>query len=379
MKQSLIIIVTFLGGLLIFPACSQKVLVKAPKVNLDPLPLDAAIDGEDRTDPFEGKQWNLAKVEAKSTWRGAATSKAVVVMLAGTGIDYNHQDLRANVMVNTEEMRGKDPVSGKIGNQVDDDGDGLVDNFVGWDFVDDDGLAYDQYGYDTYLAGIIGAVHNNGKGIKGILNGVSLYPVRYINNNGQSNVPTLVRMLNHIKVVKPHVVLLNLINLKFDSDATVKKVEIAALKKALTETKNYPIVIGAGNNGSPFGGENEVRQTFAGFDHVFVVTSIDVNGKKPFLANFSSQYVHTSAPGEDVLTTAPGNSYAMVSSTNIAAAHVAAAIALGVNEMHGQMNYREFFKILMSDAGSSTAEEFERYSVGRNTLNLSRYLNELQK
>ncbi len=69
----------------------------------------------------------------------------------------------------------------------------------------------------------------------------------------------------------------------------------------------------------------------------------------------------------------------MVSSTNIAAAHVAAAIALGVNEMHGQMNYREFFKILMSDAGSSTAEEFERYSVGRNTLNLSRYLNELQK
>ena len=155
-------------------ACEKKVVVKPPALYIDPLPSEIAeIQGDD---PLVKEQWNLEKISAPKVWDGFMSSKAVTVMLIGTGIDYNHEDLRGNIFVNKKELKEKNPGTGTPYNEKDDDGDGFIDNFVGWDFVDNDGLAFDKYGYDTYLAGIIGAVHNNGKGIKGILKKVSLCP-----------------------------------------------------------------------------------------------------------------------------------------------------------------------------------------------------------
>ncbi len=359
-------------------SCTGKVLVKAPKKDIEPLPvLDPVTKGEDR---LEKQQWVLDTLGVKDVWKHmGSSSKAVVMMIIGTGIDYNHEDLQGNIALNQTELSKLNPDTGLPYNGQDDDGDGLTDNFVGWDFVDEDGLAYDHYGYDTYLAGVVGALHDNDKGIKGILPNVSIYPVRYINTNGQSNVPTLVKALNHIKQVKPHVVLLNLLNLRFTSDESVRKVELEALKKVLKELVEYPIIIGAGNSGTLFGKPNEVRSIFAKYTNVFIVTSINKKGKKPFFANFNMQYVHTSAPGKDILTTAAGNEYKMIDSTHVAAAYVASAIAVATSLFGGQKHFSDFYKALLSSDGSRDISSMEAYTIGRNTLDLSRFVAALQK
>ncbi len=359
-------------------ACEDKRLIKAPKPFIDPLPQD--IKGDVGEDPLYEKQWNLAKVSAKESWESFMSSKAVNVMMIGSGVDYNHEDLRANILVNMKELKIKDPSTGTSYNGKDDDGDGMIDNFVGWDFVDNDGLAYDRYGYDTYLAGVVGAVHGNGKGIKGLLRRVSIYPVRYINNNGQSNLPSLVRALQHISDVKPHVVLLNLIGLKFSRYEAVRRVEEKAIENALAETKKLgiPIVVGAGNIHTVFESDMGVRKVFTGFENVFIVTSVDKEDQKPFLANFSYQFVHTTAPGDKVLTTAPGNMYKEVSSTHVAAAHVAAAIAYAISEYGSEKTYEDYFAALQSTKGSRDISHLARYVSGGNCLDLHKFLSALK-
>ncbi|NUM34825.1 MAG: S8 family serine peptidase [Candidatus Brocadiae bacterium] len=359
-------------------ACEKKIVVKTPNLYIDPLPGEIEqVQGEDA---FSKEQWNLEKISAPKVWDSFMSSKAVTVMLIGSGIDYNHEDLRGNIFVNKKELKEKNPNTGVPYNQKDDDADGLIDNFVGWDFVDNDGLAYDKYGYDTYLAGIIGAVHNNGKGIKGILKKVSLYPVRYINSNGQSRIPTLVRALEHISEVKPDVVLLNLISLQFSRQEAVKNLEKKAIQNALDKAKklSIPIVIGAGNIQNEFGSKLGIEALFTAYENILVVTSIDKSDQKPFLANYSSRFVHTSAPGEKILTTAPENKYEEISSTHLAAAHIAAAIAYAISEYGREKTYEDYFSALQSEKGSREVENLDKYVAGRNTLDLYKFLMSLK-
>lgn len=360
-------------------ACEGKRVVKAPKPNMDPLPIKITVEKEEQ-DTFFQEQWNLEKISAPKVWEEYTSSKAVRIMLLGSGVDYNHEDLRANIDVNMKELKEKNPNNGSPFNGKDDDNDKFIDNFVGWDFVDNDGLAYDRYGYDTHLAGIIGAVHNNGKGIKGVLKKVSIYPVRYINNNGQSRIPTLVRALKHIVEVRPDVALVNLINLKISKNENIKKIEIKAIEQVLEKIQKsgIPVVIGAGNIHMELGSQETVHKIFCGYENIFVVTSVDKNEKKPFLANYSYQFVHTTAPGDEILTTAPDGQYKKVSSTSIAAAHVTAAIAFAISEHGSGKTYEDYFSALLSYKGSTEVDHLSKHVAGGNTLNLYKFLEALK-
>lgn len=370
---------TILLFLLICTACDGKRLIEPPKPNIDPTPKPVAV-GEEQEDPSYAEQWNLQKISAPRVWDQYSSSKAVKIMLIGSGIDYNHEDLRANVHINMKELKEKNPHNGSSFNNKDDDGDNLVDNFVGWDYVDNDGLAYDRYGYDTYLAGVIAATHNNGKGIKGILKKASIYPVRYINTNGQSRIPTLARALAHISDVKPDVALINLISVQLSPFPEVSRIETKAIENALNKAQKLgiPIVVGAGNIHMELGNQDGIHKIFATYENVFMVTSVDKDNKKPFLANYSYQFVHTTAPGKDVLTTAPNNTYRKVSSTSIAAAHVTAAIAMAISEHGSEKTYEDYFAALLSSKGSTEVEELNNYVAGGNTLNIEKFLQALK-
>jgi len=368
-----------LAFLMLFMGCEGKRVVKPPKPSIDPIPKQLVV-GEDQEDPLYADQWNLQKVSAPRVWDQYASSKAVKIMIVGSGIDYNHEDLRANVHINMKELKEKNPNNGSSFNNQDDDGDGMVDNFVGWDYVDNDGLAYDRYGHDTYLAGVIAATHNNGKGIKGVLKKASIYPVRYINSNGQSRIPTLSRALMHISKVKPDVALINLISVQLSPFADVNRVEIKAIENALDKAQKLgiPIVIGAGNIHMELGSQNGLHKIFSAYENVFIVTSIDKENNKPFLANYSYQFVHTTAPGQDVLTTAPNNTYKKVSSTSVAAAHVTAALALAISEHGSEKTYEEYFAALMSSKGSTEVASLNNYVAGGNTLDIQKFLSALK-
>ena len=83
-------------------SCTGKVLIKAPKIGIEPLPVvDPVTKGEDR---LEKQQWVLDALGVNDVWKNmGSSSKAVVMMIIGTGIDYNHEDLQGNIALNQTE------------------------------------------------------------------------------------------------------------------------------------------------------------------------------------------------------------------------------------------------------------------------------------
>jgi len=124
-----------------------------------------------------GPQWHLTKVQAPVAWdvikepRTPQEARSIVVAVVDTGVDYNHPDLVANMWTNPNEIPG---------NNLDDDGTDLRDDVRGWDFIDNDANPMDDVGHGTHVAGIIGAVGNNGVGTTGACWGVKLLPLRII-------------------------------------------------------------------------------------------------------------------------------------------------------------------------------------------------------
>lgn len=376
-------------GLLVLTACldDRTILIKAPNAYLVPMPL-AIINATRGVDPLAETQWASKKIGIEDVWKdpsNAGTHRVTVAVL-GTGIDYNHEDLRANIYVNQTENTIKKPGSTTPVDGIDDDGNGYVDDVVGWDAIENSGFAFDRSGSGTAAAGIIGAVHENGKGIRGINSNVSMIPVRYIDRNGYSTIPNLIKGLKYAIAVRPDVIFLHLGSLEFGfgargtTKAKIAKTEETALSAVAAEVLRLqiPVVLSAGNAAA--GGEKlkSVIRELSKLENVFVVTSVDQNDKRPFIANYGMDVVDTAAPGEDVLTTLPGNSYGRESGTFSAAAHVAGALALAISKYHGQVGYRQLFAALLSERGSDRIAGLEMEVNGGNRLNVQKFLSVLQ-
>jgi len=126
--------------------------------------------GDFPLDPFLGQQWYLehfgqyigvvdSDIDAIDAWNVETGSEDVVIAIVDTGVDYNHEDLRNKIWVNTDEI----PENG-----IDDDGNGYIDDHNGYDFctygscggtTDNDPM--DEHSYGTHVAGIAAAESNN--------------------------------------------------------------------------------------------------------------------------------------------------------------------------------------------------------------------------
>src|SRR5690606_10636900 len=101
-----------------------------------------------------------------------------------TGVDYEHEDLVQNLWRNTKEIPG---------NGIDDDGNGYIDDVIGWDFVSNDNKPYDlttgimemltsggNPGHGTHVAGCVAARGENGKGITGVAPNAQIMVLRFL-------------------------------------------------------------------------------------------------------------------------------------------------------------------------------------------------------
>lgn len=130
-------------------------------------------------DPYyQPQQSNLRLIGMPQAWEKARGTMAWPMAILDTGIDLDHPDLAGKLWRNPGEIAG---------NGLDDDGNGYIDDFHGWNFIGDNGLPQDDHSHGSHVAGIAAAAGNNGKGIAGMAWNTPLMAVKVLNSSAAGN------------------------------------------------------------------------------------------------------------------------------------------------------------------------------------------------
>lgn len=292
-------------------------------------------------DPFFNFQWGhdntgqsiagvLGTIDADSdltdAWDTTIGSRNVVIAVIDTGVDYRHIDLADNMWINPGEIPG---------NGIDDDGNGFVDDVSGWDFGDLDNDPDDQAAHGTHVAGIIGAVGNNGIGVAGVAWNVSILPIKAVDESGSFPFSATLGAYDYITMLKESGVNIVASNNSYGAFAPASfETFLQDQRDAIQRTIDAGIVFvaAAGNDGSDIDPIDEQDRTAfpAGYNlpGIISVAATDNNDGLAGFSNFGAEGVDLGAPGVNILSTVPGDGYAYFSGTSMASPYVAGAIAI---------------------------------------------------
>jgi len=127
-------------------------------------------------DLFRSSQWYIEKIKADKAWEISLGASSVIVAVIDYGFHWQHEDLGKdvdgyeNVWLNERDIWNNSEIPSS-GDKIDNDGNGFVDDFKGWDFINGSNDVRKSIDHGTMVAGIIGAKTNNLKGIAGIAGG----------------------------------------------------------------------------------------------------------------------------------------------------------------------------------------------------------------
>jgi subtilisin family serine protease len=250
-------------------------------------------------DPLFGQLWALSNpsdhdIDAPSAWDVTTGSASVVVAVIDTGVAYGHPDLNDNMWVNDDPPGGGD-----------EDGNGYVDDTLGWDFVEDDRAPLDFNGHGTHVAGTIGAEGNNGRGVTGVDWDVSIMALRAADTYGSITSARVVEAVGYACENGADVV-----NGSFGSSQLSAAVR-DAIKSAPCQDTLF--VFAAGNDGRSLEGNTPAANVYPCELHrppasAANVLCVGASGPADGIARFSNRgpsAVHLVAPGVGIRSTVP--------------------------------------------------------------------------
>ena len=272
-------------------------------------------------DPSFPAQWSLPAIGAPSGWdltTGGAPGARIAVI--DSGVDLTHPDLVPNLVGANPGETG----SGRETNRRDDDGNGKVDDWRGWDFVNNDNTPQDDTpgGHGTHVAGIIAARGNNDLGMAGIAWRAQLIPVKAIDDQGEGTEQHIAAAITYAAQRGARIA-----NLSFGGPN-----QSNLITSAIAQAPDTLFVVAAGNGGSDgVGDDNDDDPIFPCNLTLPNVVCVTATGRTDQLASFANSGPNTvdlAAPGVDILSTAPGGGYTSDSGTSFSAPRVTGAAAL---------------------------------------------------
>jgi subtilisin family serine protease len=302
-----------------------------------------------------GNNWGNDLVNAPEAWARGYTGQGITVAVIDSGVDINHPDLLGRIWRNTGEIAG---------NGIDDDGNGYVDDVNGWNF----GLNQNNnnilpgttslgQGHGTHVAGTI-VGRNNGVGITGVAYGASVMPIRLGNVNDRGSFTNPGNLASAIRyAVNNGARVINMSIVWSDSSELRDAMAYAASRNVIT-------VSSAGNSSSLSPGTPAHYATQYGLS----VGAIDINRN---IASFSNRagsnnaMQHVVAPGVNIYSTTPGNTYGFQNGTSMAAPHVAGVVALMLSANRA-LTHAQVRSIVTSSA--SRLSQSSTGSLGVNTV-----------
>lgn len=269
-------------------------------------------------DTYFSQQWGLnnTHTQAELAWNYAQGNSAVKIAIVDSGMDMDHPDLVGNLWVNPgEDLNGNGVVDPSDRNNLDDDANGYIDDFSGWDFMYDDNDPNDDWpapegGHGTHCAGIAAAQTNNGVGVASLSFDCSVIPIRtgegiyiYAGNEGvayalnlQADIVSLSWGGGGFSMLEQ-----DMYNQAFNNGTFV----VAAAGNDNTSEPMYP----------------------AGYGNVFAVASTTQNDTKSSFSNYGA-WVDIAAPGSNIFSTYLNASYTNMSGTSMACPFTASLAGL---------------------------------------------------
>ena len=271
-------------------------------------------------------QWYLDSCGLQKSWKDIKDSgknpggdSGIVVAVIDTGVDYDHEDLKNNMWVNTGEIPG---------DGIDNDGNGYIDDYYGVNIVARKGNGDDDQGHGTHVAGIIAAANNN-RGIVGIAHNAKIMAIKAGQASGYFLQTDICKAINYARENGADV-----INMSFGGSAST-----IAVQDALEEAYTHSVLVAAaGNDSAPnekrYPYDPEVKPCYpAAYSFVLGVMSVDSFGVESGFTNYDIKSYNDVeyelyAPGNAIISTIPNDRYATWSGTSMAAPIVSGMAAV---------------------------------------------------
>tara|TARA_B100001093_G_scaffold513180_1_gene584552 strand:- start:259 stop:1716 length:1458 start_codon:yes stop_codon:yes gene_type:complete len=299
------------------------------------------------------QQWHLDQVYASSAWDVSQGNSSFFVGIIDSGVDYNHEDLKDNLAYNYD-----DPING-----IDDDQDGYLDNYYGWDFGSNDSdPIIDGPGVLSHGSNICGIAACSTDNLIGTSSPAFLcqyLPVKVTNTSGEivnSNQGILYAALMGAKVI----------NCSFGS-YQFSQAE-ADIISYVTEELDVLVVASSGN-------DNSIDPVYpAALDQVLAVCALDKDDKKITISNFGT-YIDLGAPGESIYAPSFEDSYIYRSGTSVSSSLVSGAAILIRSKFPNESWVQIKNRLIYSSDPYPIQNDFKDH-IGHGRLNIANAMQE---
>lgn len=245
---------------------------------------------------LDGTLWGLNQIDAPEGWDALTSASNIVVAVLDTGVRYTHEDLAANMWVNPN------------------------DGSHGWNMLTGTNDPSDDSGHGTMVAGVLGAVGNNGKGVTGVAWRVQIMACKCFDGFGNGTVSDVIAGMQYAMTNGAQII-----------NASWGFPDSLALSNAVYSLRasNIIVVAACGNSATNI----DLTPTYPAsypFDNIVTVASDTPSNTLAATSNFGATDVDLAAPGEGICSTfaASDNYYYTESGTSFSAGYVSGALAL---------------------------------------------------